>query len=154
MLYDWGNDNGYPMSGCLRLRIGYQIAIESWFGNANSKTYFAVIGVSGDGGLYCIWDNKDHFRIVFLDSDGDQNRVLAEKFKDYMKLLAIGYDELGYNDLSEPPVYSGESLINPVFQDWYKKTFQSDIPKTGNNIMQKTQKYQALFSGIIISNCS
>ena len=152
LLCDWVSINGYPISGCFRIRKHDKNAFISWFGCDIGES-FVQFGASGDGGLYCLWKVGDHYPVIFLDSEGEQNRVLAESVNDFMQLLAIGYNELGYDDLSQPPIYKEESLINTKFQDWCKDTFQFNILENGNEIFNKAQRFKTDFKESIEKLC-
>lgn len=102
-LCEWINDHSYPVSGCFELRTDDYGAITSWFGNDEASDKFAVFGASSDGGLYCLWNYEGTFPIVYLDSEGEGNRVLAKDIKNFIRLLMIGYEEVGIDDLDVPP---------------------------------------------------
>jgi hypothetical protein len=41
--------------------------------------------------------------VVHLGSEGNSLVVLADSFREFLQLLAIGYGELGFDDLNAPP---------------------------------------------------
>jgi len=69
---------------------------------------------------------------VHLGSEGDGIKVLAPSFKEFLRLLAIGYGELGFEDLSNPPAGSEP---NSKFQEWVKVQFNTDIPTNGSEFI-------------------
>ena len=75
--------------------------------------------------------------------------MLASDATDFLRLLAIGYDEIGFDDLSSPT--EGEEL-NPVFQAWVK-TFNVSIPSVGNAITEPAQKAHDNFQEWIKPRC-
>lgn len=75
---------------------------------------------------------------MHLGSEGDALYILANSFVDFLRLLAIGYDDIGNADMTKTAnqwndVDDGES-VNPHFQKWVQTTFKVSIPKTGNEI--------------------
>ncbi len=132
LLIDWVNENGYPISGCFELRADDGDTMFYWFGFRDVESKLGQFGAGADGSLYCIWDTETGvYPIVHMGSEGDEIKVLAENFVDFLRLLAIGYDELGFEELTSPPE---EDESNPVFQQWVKKQFGVSIPKVGSEL--------------------
>jgi hypothetical protein len=139
MLCDWSDQNGYPISGCFELRAGDSDTFLYWFGTRLADQELAQFGAGADGSLYCIWSHPSGtFPIIHLGSEGDSIMVLASDFRSFITLLAIGYDEIGFDDLSEPPTDNDD--INPRFQKWAQDTFNLTIPKTGKSIIDTNTK--------------
>ena len=130
-LCDWEEENGYPISGCFELRADEHNFVESWFGTPAPSKSLAMFGAGAEGSLYCIWDigNGEDFPIVHLGSEGDEVKVLSSDFSDFLVLLSIGYNELGFEDLTNEP--RNDEGINIVFQRWVQNSLQRDIPKSG-----------------------
>jgi hypothetical protein len=111
----------------------------AWFdGDAETASQFIAIGKGGDGSLYAIWiyDGKsvEEAPFVFLGSECVGNTVLADGITDFLSLLAIGYDELGFADWSV-----GVEEVSPIlkeFRDWLKKEFGIAIPARGLEIIE------------------
>lgn len=65
---------------------------------------------------------------------------MAENALDFLRLLAIGYDEIYWNEefSYEPNTYNPKFLINPniPFQNWVKTIFNVDIPKVALEIVK------------------
>ena len=132
-LNDWANQNGYPISGYFKLRAGDSDTMFYWFGFRHVDDKLAQFGAGADGSLYCLWDAGDQtFPVVHLGSEGDGIKVLAPSFKEFLRLLAIGYGELGFEDLSNPPAGSEP---NSKFQEWVKVQFNTDIPTNGSEFI-------------------
>ena len=73
----------------------------AWFGNdTEAAEQFSVIGHGPDGSLYalCAYPGRtlENAPVVFLGSDGTDNCLLAGSLRDFLALLAIGADELGF----------------------------------------------------------
>jgi hypothetical protein len=65
--------------------------------------------------------------------------VLADNAVDFLRLLAIGYDEICWGDcFSEPPVVDGDSVAPPnsPFTDWVTRTFGVTIPRRGAEVVK------------------
>ena len=153
LLCDWHKHNGYPISGGFELRAdnGY---ISSWFGSSAANDRIAMFGAGSDGSLYCIWDDGEgHFPVVHLGSEGDALKILAGDFYDFLRLLAVGYDELGFDDLCDSP--SSEEGINPEFRSWVQGQLSLEIPDHGRNIFREANEvcpdFQAWVNSIPIS---
>lgn len=73
----------------------------AWFGgDARAAEQFVVIGHGPDGSLYALWVYPgrvvENAPVVFLGSEGADNCLLASSLRDFLALLAIGADELGF----------------------------------------------------------
>ena len=69
--------------------------------------------------------------------------------KEFITLLAIGYGEIGFEDLSVPP--QEEEDINPKFQKWVEDTFSVKIPATGGEIVDRATKAHEDFPAYVAS---
>ncbi|MCT4581019.1 MAG: hypothetical protein N4A35_06340 [Flavobacteriales bacterium] len=140
---NWLDQNGYPISGCFELRADDGETMRYWLGMEGHSDRFGIFGAGSDGSLYAFWmDDEGQQKIVHLGSEGGQLYILADNFIDFLRLLAIGYDEIGFADLSKtveewnisqglPP----NDGINSIFQKWVKTTFKTTIPIKGNEIV-------------------
>ena len=95
-----------------------------------------------DGSMGGLWvDDKGITRIVHLGSGSGSQMLctLASNGLDFLRLLAIGYDEICWDDiLSLPPNSNKEELQvepNLPFQKWVMHTFHTTIPKVGTEIV-------------------
>ncbi len=123
-------------------------------GNANLKYWFGherldvldrlcVFAKTGaDGSMAALWiDDRGKQNIVHLGSGSGSILVcvLADDPVDFLRLLAIGYDEICWNSaFSEPPNSGGGLFVRPnvEFQDWVAKTFSTTIPRTAIEIVK------------------
>jgi hypothetical protein len=121
--------------------------LHHWFGHNREEVLsrlcvFAKTGA--DGSMAALWLAPDGIqRIVHLGSGSGSLMVcvLAEEPVDFIRLLAIGYDELCWGSVfTEPP--NSESAGDPTvvhpnahLQAWVRRTFAVDIPKTGKDIV-------------------
>src|ERR1700687_192543 len=92
--------------------------------------------------MSAIWlDEHAQQRIVHLGSGSGSllTCVLAESPIDFLRLLAIGYDEICWNEaFSETPNASSTGLLvhpNLEFQRWAKQPFSVTIPQTATEIV-------------------
>lgn len=150
-LIDWTIQNGYPISGCFELRAGDADTMFYWFGFRHVDDKLAQFGAGPDGSLYCIWDAGENcYPVVHLGSEGNEIKVLASNFKDFLRLLAIGYDELGCEDLTKPPE---ETEVNFAFQNWVKNQFNTNIPTNGSEFIALEENGKCRFENWVDHVC-
>jgi hypothetical protein len=136
-LVDWSNSNGYPISGYFELRADDGDTMFYWFGFRDVEARLGQFGAGPDGSLYCVWDaGNDRYPIVHMGSEGQENKVLASSFIDFLRLLAIGYGEIGFEDMSMPP---HEDESNSKFRAWVENRFKVSIPSSGIEITKSAQ---------------
>jgi hypothetical protein len=81
-------------------------------------------------------------KIVHLGSGSGSllNCVLADNAVDFLRLLAIGYDEICWGEeFASPPNEENTGFRvepNAEFQEWVKNTFHVEIPKTALEIVK------------------
>jgi hypothetical protein len=87
-------------------------------------------------------DDAGKQRIVHLRSGSGSTLVcvLAEDAIDFLRLLAIGYDEICWSEVfSKPPNSEGVGpYIEPniEYQNWVRQTFSVTIPPTAAEIVK------------------
>ncbi len=147
-LCDWTEANGYPISGDFELRADDGEAIYWWFRSHAVDDRLAQFGAGPDGSLYCIWRQDDGRQpIVHLGSEGDGLMVLARDMREFIILLAIGYEEIGFDDLESPP--QDADGINREFQKWVEETFGVGIPAAGNELVERAGREQDDFAAFV-----
>jgi len=135
LLCEWTEENGYPISGYFELRAGDGDDFFYWFNSRDADAELALFGAGGDGSMYCIWKQVDGRQpVVHLGSEGDELKVLAKDMKDFLRLLAIGYADIGHDDMSRPPIQEEEN--NPKFQEWIRNSLTLKIPEIGDEILK------------------
>lgn len=118
--------------------------LEYWFGHDNPEVLnrlcvFAQTGA--EGSMAAFWLNDAGIqKIVHLGSGSGSTLVcvLAENPVDFLRLLAIGYDEICWNgDFSEPP-NQGYFYVHPntEFRKWVTDTFGVTIPDRASEIVK------------------
>ena len=119
--------------------------LECYFGNDSeeiSRRLLVFCRTGADGSMGGLWvDDEGITRIVHLGSGSGSQMLctLASNALDFLRLLAIGYDEICWDDiLSLPPNSNKEELQvepNLPFQEWVMHTFHTTIPKVGTEIV-------------------
>ena len=107
------------------------------------KRRLLVFARSGADGSECaLWlDDEGRTQIVHIGSGSGSMMtcILVKNALDFLRLLAIGYDEICWDDmLSLPPNSNKEELQvepNLLFQEWVIHTFHTTIPKVGTEIV-------------------
>ncbi|MFI5712160.1 hypothetical protein [Kribbella sp. NPDC051620] len=94
----------------------------------------------GDGSMAALWHAPDGRDLIVHLASGSGSLlmcVLGENAVDFLRLLAIGYDEICWNDgWSEPPVPEpGREVVNLPYRHWVETTFGVEIPATGLEII-------------------
>lgn len=122
--------------------------LQYWFGNddpavLNRLRVFAKTGA--EGSMAAFWlDPEGNQKIVHLGSGSGSTLVcvLAEDPIDFLRLLAIGYDELCWSEqFSSPPnanLTEDELFVYPnvAFQQWVTETFGVTLPETAIEIVK------------------
>ena len=99
---------------------------------ANRDRLVVVAEADGSGGLAAMWlDDTGTPRFVLLDSEGGAPLRLADDAVDFLRLLAVGYDELASFGFGAEPVT--EDDWDPVaavaeFRAWVESTFDVEVP--------------------------
>ena len=154
-LCEWAANNGRHISGYFELCGHDDETLRCWFGTERAIGDLAQFGSGADGSLYCIWRAPDgSLPVVHLGSEGDAIYVLAPSALEFLRLLAIGYDEIGFADLASPPTEEDrEENVNPTFQQWVADTYDVSIPDTGGAIVNLDSPKHAALQGWINERC-
>jgi len=121
--------------------------LKYWFGgedNEELKSRLCVFAQSGAEGSECaLWLNDDNeLKVVHMGSGSGSilSCVLADNMTDFIRLLAIGYDELCWDEnFSHPPNENDDEFIvkpNSEFQEWVKTTFDVKIPEIALDVVK------------------
>jgi hypothetical protein len=122
--------------------------LKFWFGAEHEEVnqrlcVFAQTGAEGSMGA--LWlDDAGATRIVHLGSGSGSGStltcVLADNAVDFLRLLAIGYDEICWSEEFPFPPNSVDPDFrvepNVEFQEWVKTTFHAEIPLTASAIVK------------------
>ena len=139
-------DTERPGGTIIQFEAQGNIYLEYWFGHnrpevLNRLCVFAKTGA--DGSMAAFWlDDDGREKIVHLGSGSGSTLVciLADDPIDFLRLLAIGYDEICWSEeFSEPPNSNCDELFvqpNVDYQNWVRDTFSVTIPMMANEIVQ------------------
>ena len=103
---------------------------------------FAQTGCEDSQGAFWLTDQGD-LKIVHMGSGSGSTLtcVLADNALDFIRLLAIGYDEICWKeDFPYPPteIPYADTIVKPntEFQNWVRQTFHVEIPRTALEIVK------------------
>ncbi|MCA9076460.1 MAG: hypothetical protein KDA93_15650 [Planctomycetaceae bacterium] len=113
------------------------------------KGQFAVFGNGSTGSTYALWlretRNSDLAPVVLLGSEGDF-LVLASNADEFCRLLGCGYDELEWDDLTQPPQHWGETH---TLREWLRTRCKLDFPATGEEIVKSASERYPDFGEVV-----
>ena len=125
--------------------------LHHWFGVVEDDTRLervcAFAKTGGEGSMAALWlDDDAHQHIVHVGSGSGSvlTCILATDPIDFLRLNAIGYDELCWDDTYDAPPNANwkESgvFVEPYkpFQTWVRETFGVTIPQTAREIVAVT----------------
>ncbi len=143
------NESAYEREGgtWVEFGVGHPDHLKYWFnGNEDEQIKAQLcpfVQTGGEGSQAAFWLNDSgELKIVHLGSGSGSTLVcvLADNFVDFLRLIAIGYDEICWDEnFPFPPNHNPDELIiqpNLKFQEWVKHTFDVDIPKTALEIVK------------------
>ena len=107
------------------------------------KRRLLVFARSGADGSECaLWlDDEGHTQIVHIGSGSGSMMtcILVKNPLDFLRLLAIGYDEICWDeDYPFPPNSNKDNTFvhpNTQYQEWVQNTFHTTIPKIGLEVV-------------------
>ena len=138
-------DNERPGGTIIEFAAEGNVNLHYWFGHERREVLdrlcvFAQTGAEGSMAAFWI-DDDGKQRIVHLGSGSGSTMccVLADDPIEFLRLLAIGYDEICWNEaFSEPPNAGDDMIVHPniAFQSWVQQTFDVTIPITALEIVR------------------
>lgn len=138
-------ESGRPGGTDIRFAAEPDPGLQYWFGRespeiTNRLCVFAKTGWEGSMAAFWLADDGSQ-KIVHLGSGSGSTTVcvLADDAVDFLRLLAIGYDEICWGDrFTEPPNVGSDFVVeaNHAFVDWVTTTFGVTIPKCGAEIVK------------------
>jgi hypothetical protein len=118
--------------------------LDLWFANGDPLVLdrlcvFAKTGA--DGSMAAFWiDEAGVQKIVHLGSGSGSDLVcvLASDAVDFLRIIAIGYDEICWREELASPPNQGSFHVHPntEYQEWVVKTFDVSIPRTATEIVK------------------
>jgi hypothetical protein len=142
-LVAWANANEHKLGGYFELYADEEgKCFEYWSGVNRLNEHFAQFGVGQSGAPTGIWRNEDGKEyIVYLRDEEGSGVVIAENFTDFLRLLAIGYEDVNQGcelTLQECNQLAGNEDLNqghyPQFKAWVESEFKTSVPLTGNEV--------------------
>jgi len=99
---------------------------------------FARAGKDGSMAAFWLADDGSQ-KIVHLGSGSGSlmTCVLADHPTDFLRLLAIGYDEICWGDEFAEPPDRPASEANRPFKSWVEQTFGVAIPERGTDVVKR-----------------
>lgn len=111
---------------------------QAWFGEVipdieGRLVPFARTG--GDGSHVAFWlDDEGRRQIVHLGSEG-LVCLLGQTPLDFLKLLAIGYEEISGDCLDAPDVRPADGGVNAAYRAWLIERYRVTIPAMASDIL-------------------
>ncbi|MGH8054805.1 MAG: hypothetical protein ACREP4_12890 [Stenotrophomonas sp.] len=119
--------------------------LKYWFGHERPEVLdrlcvFAKTGAEGSMAALWLAPNGDQ-KFVHLGSGSGSvmTCILADDPVDFVRLLAIGYDEICWgSDFAAPPPLDGSFVVHPniEYRQWVQATFPGVIPQIGLEIVK------------------
>ncbi|MCI0703468.1 MAG: hypothetical protein L0241_20505 [Planctomycetia bacterium] len=139
-LCDFADEQDGEVSGLFEFQTEGQTFALAWFNREPEPAkQFAVFGYGPDGSLYALWLHdglkSDKAPVVMLDSECQDSKVIARDFREFLRLLAIGYDEPGRYPTLEPENPKSAAKL----RKWLKAEYGLVPPKTGDEIVTEAQ---------------
>ena len=118
--------------------------LKYWFGSENPEIFARlciIAEINGDGSRVALWQADDGSQKLVLVGSGSGCGlvcVLADDPVDFLRLLAIGYDEIYEAELAHPPNTGSDYITHPnlAFGGWVERTFGVTIPTRGCEIVR------------------
>lgn len=111
---------------------------EAWFGKVvpNIDRRLVPFARTGsDGSHAAFWlDDEGRPQIVHLGSEG-LVCLLGQSPLDFLRLLAIGYQEISGDCLDMPGEPPGDGALNETYRAWLTERYGATIPTTASEIL-------------------
>ncbi len=135
---EWCNANEALPGGDFELFPDDGEAITYWSRIPDLHPYFVQFGSTGNGSMIGLWQPEvGKQTYMHLSSDEGWGTELADNFVNFLRLLAIGYETLGF--FSELTIQALNKLaenedlnkgFNPQFKAWVETEFKTNVPTT------------------------
>ncbi len=140
-LCEFAEANGGAVSGCFEFEADGRGSALAWFGDdERAASQFAVFGRGPDGSLYALWlhagGDAARAPVVLLDSDSGENGVVAADCREFLRLLAIGYEEPGRYPTLEPEDPDGAAGV----RGWLAEEFGLTPPGSAAELVAAAQR--------------
>jgi len=137
-------DAGRPGGTDIEFSADHDPGLQHWFGKedpdiARRLCPFARTGGDGSSAAFWLADDGSQ-KIVHMGSGSGSTTVciLADDAIDFLRLLAIGYQEICWGEFFEAPPSASGFIVEPnhAYVDWVMRTFDVTIPQRGNEIVK------------------
>lgn len=115
------------------------------FDNKKLMSHFVFFGRDADGSIYSFWSHNNQplseSPIVFISSEWVGNSALANSFDEFLVLLSLGIDELGYS-VSSPDWFNNISNDPPTiaFRKWLRDELNINLSLNPLEIFESTKR--------------
>ena len=121
-----------PYAGSRRLGVVFDsgATLDGWFepGAPGADRLLPFADLDSSGGVAALWrDDAGEIRVVGLGGEGEVG-ILAEDAVDFLRLVAIGYDEVG-NYLDGPPEDEEAREAHAPFRAFVAESFGVEVPE-------------------------
>ncbi len=150
---DFLDQNDYPISGCFELSLIGMDDLHHWFSRDPSVAdNFLPFGRGATGDVFAIWLQDglpvEGCPVVMFGSEGLLIAV-SKSSRDFLRLLCLGYDEIGYCDFTQ----RGEEYDEAApLRQYVDRVFGYDIPENGQGIVDAASHYNATFESFVQKN--
>jgi len=151
-LFDWINTNnniingvGYLGDDCptrVEFSASRNSSLKYWFGHERPeviKRLCVFCKTGADGSMAALWLADDGTqKVVHLGSGSGSimNCILADSFIDFIRLLAIGYDEIAWESDLAAECTSIRDAQKSKFYKWVVSTYGVKVPAIGSAIVR------------------
>jgi hypothetical protein len=95
----------------------------------------------GEGSVVGLWlDDQGDQHVVHMGSGSGSAMVciLTSQPSEFLRLLAVGYDEICWGGFHKSPAENEEIIVEPnvAYREWVIETFDGEIPETGAEIVK------------------
>lgn len=123
----------------------WHVVKERYFGNQKLESQFVFFGLDADGSIYAFWlyDNcsVNAAPVVFLGSEGVGGKVISNSLRDFLSLLSLGIEELGFaldeDDWLDKAVITDGTIR---FRKWLQDELQLYAPADPKRLVQETRQ--------------
>lgn len=140
-LCEFAEANGGAVSGCFEFETDGMSWARTWFCDDEwAASQFAVFGRGPDGSLYAFWlhagSETAQAPVVLLDSESEDNKIIAANVWEFLRLLAMGYEEPGRYPTLAPEDADGAAPL----RDWLSREFGLIAPVNAAELVASAQR--------------
>jgi hypothetical protein len=139
-LCEFADERDGEVSGLFEFETDGHTSALAWFDrDTEAVAQFAVFGRGPDGSLYALWlhasSDTSKAPVVLLDSECQESKVIAGDIREFLRLLAIGYDEPGRYPTLKPDSPKSAARL----RQWLKAEYGLVPPATGAGVVAEAQ---------------